>query len=167
MQNELRDRVHREIEQELGFGIVPNVFRAMDPHPQLLEANWNMFRSVVLEGQLPRVLKEMIGVVVSAVHGSEYARQVHLHSLGMQGVTKEILAGLAEGAVDVPGLPPTTIAALRFAQDAAKKPGSADIATLKDAGLVEAEIMEIVGSIELFSAVNAFTDTMRVAVDDV
>src|SRR3954471_7446262 len=86
----LARRVYAEIEGELGFGIVPNVFKAMATNPPFLEANWNLFRATVLQGLLPRVLKEMIGVVVSAAHDSPYARLVHLHSLGVQGVADEV-----------------------------------------------------------------------------
>ncbi len=54
-----------EIQRELGFGMVPNIFRSMGSNPALLSANWQKFKSTILEGSLPRTVKEMIGVVVS------------------------------------------------------------------------------------------------------
>jgi len=167
MSDERRDRVYREIEQELGFGIVPNVFKAMATHPGLLESNWNLFRAVVLTGRLPRILKEMVGVVVSAVHGSEYARRVHLHSLGMQGVNQDVLRGLVDGDVDMPGLPHTSLAVLRFARTSAERPGSADRSRLEAAGLSTEEVLEVIGAIQVFTAINVFTDAMHVPIDEV
>lgn len=160
--------VYAEIERELGFGIVPNVFRAMASNPEVLAANWRLFRAVVLNGRLPRMLKEMVGVVVSVVHQSDYARLVHLHSLGVQGVSPEALAALANGQLDVPELSPSTLAVLRFAWKATSQPASltpSDYAALAEAGLDQADTLEVLGAIQLFSAVNLFTDTASVPVD--
>lgn len=147
--------------------MVPNFFRAMDACPLVLHANGSMFRSVVLEGDLSRILKERVGIVVSAEHGSVYARDVHMHSLGMQGVTQEVLKSVADGSFDAEGIPAVTAAALRFAQAAARDPRVASTEELVAAGLSEAEVLEIVGAVQLFCAVNAFTDVMRVPVDEV
>ena len=80
--------VFGEIERELGFGIVPNIFRAMAGQPAVLRATWDLFRATVLQGTLPRAVKEMIGVAVSAANHSPYALAVHMHSLGVQGVNQ-------------------------------------------------------------------------------
>lgn len=161
-------RVFDEIERELGFGIVPNVFRAMAENPAVLEANWQLFRSTVLTGRLPRMLKEMVGVVVSCVHDSSYARLVHLHSLGVQGVSSEALSALAEGAVEVNELSPTNVAVLRFAQRVARNPAglsAAEFQTLRDAGLDGAEVLEVLATVQVFTAVNLFTDAASVPID--
>jgi uncharacterized peroxidase-related enzyme len=163
-------RVYGEIEGELGFGIVPNVFRAMGSNPVVLEANWNLFRSTVLVGRLPRALKEMVGVVVSTVHDSRYVRLVHLHSLSIQGVSAEVLRALADGSVEAEGLAPTVVACLRFARGAARKPGAvtgADFAALEQVDLSAEEILELLATIQLFSAVNFFTDAAAVELDSI
>ena len=161
-------RVYAEIESELGFGIVPNVFRAMGSCPWFLEANWNAFRATVLHGSLPRLVKEMIGVVVSTVNESSYARLVHLHSLGLQGVADDVLQALSNGETDCPSLSPSTVAVLRFAQKAAKRPGAitdGDLAALSEACLTRDEQFEVLATIQLFSAVNLFTDVADVELD--
>lgn len=161
-------RVYAEIESELGFGIVPNVFRAMGSCPWFLEANWNAFRATVLHGSLPRLVKEMIGVVVSTVHGSSYARLVHLHSLGLQGVADDVLQALSNGETDCPSLSPSTVAVLRFVQKAAQRPGgmtAGDLASLTEAGLSSDEVFEVLATVQVFSAVNLFTDVADVELD--
>ncbi|MGE3276130.1 MAG: carboxymuconolactone decarboxylase family protein [Vicinamibacterales bacterium] len=162
--------VYREIEEQLGFGIVPNVFRAMAAHPAVLEANWFMFQRVVLGGVLPRAVKEMVGVVIGAVRGSAYVRDVHTHSLGMQGVTREVLSALAAGDLRAAAGTPATVALLELARDAAA--GGADrvrggIARLRAAGLSEVEALEGIGAIELFLAVATLTDILDVPLDQV
>ena len=163
-------RVYREIEVELGFGIVPNVFRAMAMSPPFLEASWNGFRATVLSGLLPRLVKEMVGVVVSTVHNSNYARLVHLHSLGVQGVAPETLEALTEGRVDAAGLAPSVVAALGFARAMAAAPGNLaddDFAALRAAGLSDGEIYELIATVQLFTAVNLFTDSVDVELDQI
>ncbi len=159
---------YREIEAELGFGMVPNVFRAMAVKPHFLAANWKLFKSVVLEGRLPRVLKEMVGIVVSCVHDSPYARDVHLHSLTVQGVDRDVLAVLSRGERPASGLAPAQQAVLELAYAAATKPGAipaAAFAAVRDAGLDDEEVFEVLTAVQLFTAVNMFTDTAAVKLD--
>lgn len=159
-----------EIQRELGFGMVPNLFRAMAQNPAVLAANWAKFRATVLEGALPRTTKEMVGIVVSAVNGSEYARAVHLHSLGVQGVDAATLASLGAGELDAAPVSDALRAVLRFAERAARDPrsvGDDDYRALRDAGLSEAEVFEVVAAVDLFSGVNAFTDAIDLEVDEI
>jgi uncharacterized peroxidase-related enzyme len=161
-------RVFHEIETELGFGMVPNIFKSMAANPAALAAHWAMFKHTILEGELPRMVKEMVGVVVSSVNRSEYAKNVHLHSLGVQGVNEAVLAVLASGRVDAEDLPWATQAMLKFAQRAAVDRfsiGPLDYVNLEEAGFSEAEQLEIVGAVDLFQAVNSYTDLRKVPVD--
>lgn len=162
------ERVFKQIEAELGFNMVPNVFKAMAPNPGFLEAMWGMFRCVVIDGRLPRVVKEMIGIVVSYVHDSSYARDVHLHSLTVQGIDKDVLGVLARGDTPSRGLPPAHAAVLAFARVAATAPTGIPDASreaLVRAGLDQEEILEVIATISLFSAINAFTDTANIQLD--
>jgi len=162
------NRVYKEIEQELGFGMVPNVFRAMANHPGLLDATWNMFRSVMLQGNMPRVLKEMVGIVVSYIHESPYARDVHLHSLTVQGIDKDVLAVLARGDTPSRGMPPSHASVLAFARMAATSPNSVPPSAyeaMTKAGLDASDVMEVIAAVQLFSAINAFTCVADVPLD--
>lgn len=161
--------VFGEIERELGFGIVPNVFRALANQPVALRATWDLFRATVLEGELPRIVKEMVGIVVSAANGSEYALKVHLHSLGVQGVAEGTLATLAAGAADAPGLAPGIAAIIGLAHKAAHDGPlavtAADLAAAAEDGVTAEEVGEVFAAITLFQMVNSFTDLARVPVD--
>ncbi len=161
--------VYAEIEQELGFGIVPNIFRAMGGQPAVLRATWDLFRATVLEGQLPRTVKEMVGIVVSSANNSEYALKVHMHSLGVQGVAEGTLAALATGAAEAPGVAPGIAAIIRLAHSAARygplAVTEADVAAVYAEDVTVEELAEVFAAIDLFRYVNGFTDLARVPVD--
>ncbi len=40
--------VYEEIQVELGFGMVPNLFKSMSINPDFLEASWRKFQSTIL-----------------------------------------------------------------------------------------------------------------------
>lgn len=161
--------VYGEIEHELGFGMVPNVFRALGHQPAMLRGTWDLFRAVMLQGELPRSVKEMVGVVVSAANRSEYALRVHLHSLGVQGVNEEILDALAAGKDSASGLAPSVNAVLHVAHTAARHGPQAvteaDIARLEREGVSREELTEAIAAVGLFRYVNTLTDLMRVPID--
>jgi uncharacterized peroxidase-related enzyme len=159
--------VYAEIRRELGFGIVPNLFRSMAIKPAILHANWNKFRATILHGLLPRTLKEMVGVLISQANGSEYAMRVHLHSLSALGMSEAVLHALVADYMSCP-LPEREKEILRFGLLVATDPLSitdADYAALRNHQLSETEIFEIVATADLFSAVNAYTDAIKLELD--
>ncbi len=104
-----------QIERELGAGMVPRIFRLLENQPVLLSHIWGEFRSVVLHGALPRVLKEMIGTVVATEMHCEYVRVVHLHSLTIQGTDKATLDAVRDGNYTAVPLSAAVRKTLRFA----------------------------------------------------
>lgn len=158
------EEVQREIREELGFGLIPNVFAYAEGAGEVQTALWKAFRHTVLRGVLPRTLKEMMGVVVSRAAGSRYAAEVHLHALMVQGVEGGILEALGRGEVPA-GLPPKAAALLRFAQEAAQRPDPALLKPLWAAGLSEAEVKEAVATVALFRMVNLWTDLLEIPLD--
>lgn len=159
--------VYDEIRAELGFGIVPNLFKSMAANPDFLEANWKKFRSTILDGEVPRTLKEMIGVAISQANRSQYALQVHLHSLSTLGISEEVLQTLVSDFDNCP-LPHREKVVIRFGLLAATKPhevGDADYQNLREIGLDESEIFEIVATANLFTQVNQYTDAIALEID--
>lgn len=159
--------VYDEITAELGFGIVPNLFKSMAINPDVLEANWKKFRATILRGDLPRTLKEMIGVAISQHNNSQYALQVHLHGLSALGMSEEVLRLLVSDFEACP-LPAREKAAIRFGLLAATHPQSLTAQhyqELRDLGLTHKEIFEIVATANLFTGVNQYTDAIQLEID--
>ena len=159
--------VFDEITAELGFGIVPNIFKSMATNPDILEANWKKFRATILQGNIPRTLKEMIGVAISQANDSQYALKVHLHGLSALGMSEEVLQTLVSDFDSCP-LPVREKAVIRFGLKSATSPKSItteDYEELKQLGLDESEIYEIVATANLFTGVNQYTDSIKLEID--
>lgn len=159
--------VYDQITAELGFGIVPNLFKSMASSPDFLEANWKKFRGVVLQGALPRTLKEMVGVAISQANNSEYALKVHLHGLSALGMSEEVLRTLVSDFEACP-LPAREKAVIRFGLLAATKPHEINAEhydQLRKLGLDDAEIFEIIATANLFTGVNQYTDAIALEID--
>ncbi|MDF0557019.1 peroxidase-related enzyme [Kamptonema sp. UHCC 0994] len=159
--------VYEEILAELGFGIIPNLFKSMAINPDILEANWKKFRATILQGDLPRTLKEMVGIAISQANNSQYALKVHLHGLSALGMSEEILRTLVSDFANCP-LPKRDKALISFGLQAATKPQEmteADYQNLRDLGLDDAEIFEIIATADLFSFVNRYTDAIALEID--
>jgi AhpD family alkylhydroperoxidase len=105
--------VYDQILSELGFGIIPNMFKSMAINPDILEANWKKFRSTILQGDVPRTLKEMVGVAISQANNSVYALKVHLHGLSALGMSEEVLSTLVSN-FDACPLPAREKAVIKF-----------------------------------------------------
>lgn len=159
--------VYDEIRQELGFGMVPNIFKSMATRPTILRAHWDKFRATILQGYLPRTLKEMIGVLISQSNGSEYALRVHLHGLSALGMSEEVLQALVRDFEQCP-LPQREKLLLRFGLLAATDPlrlTDEDYAALRAQDLSDEEIFEVIATADLFASINAYTDSAGVPID--
>lgn len=159
-----------QIERELGAGMVPRIFRLLEGQPTLLTHLWGQFRTIVLQGELPRVLKEMVGLVVASITHCDYVRVVHLHSLTIQGVDAKVLQALREGNLQPEGVSALTAQALKFAVLAASTrssygDGEADTLALwqpmrdktghllGSIALEEGEKFELVATVALFEQI--------------
>ena len=103
-----------QIERELGAGMVPRIFQLLESQPMMLFHLWGQFRITILQGQLPRVLKEMIGLVVATATHCDYVKVVHLHSLSLQGMDEQALEAVQRGDYGAPEIGTVARNALRF-----------------------------------------------------
>lgn len=159
--------IYDEILTELGFGIIPNLFKSMAINPNVLEANWKKFRATILKGDVPRTLKEMLGVAISQANNSPYALNVHLHGLSSLGMSEEVLKLLVSD-FDACPLPEREKAVIRFGLLAATQPHALTEASyqhLQSLGLDRAEIFEIIATADLFTSVNRYTDSIDLEID--
>ncbi len=93
----ITETIFNQIEQELGAGMVPRIFKLLAPNPPMLANIWGQFRSCILQGALPRILKEMVGLIVARATYCDYVKIVHMHSLTLQGIDKQLLAAVSQG----------------------------------------------------------------------
>lgn len=151
-----------EIEQ--AFGKVPNLFRTYAHHPPLLQANWQKVKQVMMEGTLSRKAKEAIAVLVSKDNGCKYCVAAHEGALSAIGVSPEEVHTI-ENDLDRADFNPKEMALIKLTRKANLEPlfGTDDeFSELRQLGASDAEIVEALGVMELFTAFNKFLDILEV-----
>jgi uncharacterized peroxidase-related enzyme len=154
--------IFNDIEQ--AFGRVPNLFRTYAHHPPLLEANWQKVKQVMMEGTLSRKAKEAIAVLVSKDNGCKYCVAAHEGALSAIGVSPEEVH-IIENDLDRADFNPKEMALIKLARKANLEPlrGTDDeFSELRQLGASDAEIVEALGIMELFTAFNKFLDILEV-----
>lgn len=82
--------IYEEIKVILGSNtFVPNFFKAQAGNVHRLGLTWTLVKSVLCEGMLPRLLKEMVFVEVADSVASQYCRSAHLAFCAKLGVGAE------------------------------------------------------------------------------
>ncbi|PNU21075.1 peroxidase [Geothermobacter hydrogeniphilus] len=157
--------IFQEIER--AFGRVPNLFKTYAHHPPLLQANWNKVKAVMMEGRLSRKVKETIAVLVSKDNSCSYCVATHTGALRAIGVTEEELAAIEEN-LDEAEFSVKEKKLINFARKANREPlriPEEEFAALRQLGATDAEIVEALGVMELFTAFNKFLDSLEVDID--
>lgn len=156
--------VYEEIEK--AFGRVPNLFKTYAHFPLLLRANWEKRKAVMLGGSLPRVLKEEIALVVSQANGCRYCVVAHSAALKRLGVPEEKVTALL-GDLGKAGLSEKERALLEFTRQASVDPHQVtdeDVRRLREL-FSDAEIIEALGVMEVYTGFNKFLDCLDVEID--
>ncbi len=158
-------RVYEEIRARLGLGLVPNVFKAMAAvNLDVLVQNWTAFRCTLLEGGLPRTVKEMIGVIVSRRNRCAYSLEFHARRLVLLGVPGPIVDSLIVHG-DAEQLTDATRAMLAFARSCADDPDRADPGLMEAHGCSDDEIQEVTDTVLMVAGMNRFSKEMGVPMD--
>ncbi len=154
-------------EIEGAFGKVPNLFLAYANHLPLLKANWNKVKAVMGEGSLSQKTKQAIAVLVSKDNGCAYCVAAHTGALRAIGVTDDEISTIEED-LSLADFTVKEQALIAFARKANTDPlriSDEEFAAVVQAGATNAEIIEALGVMELFTAFNKFLDALQVEVD--
>lgn len=157
--------IFREIEET--FGMVPNLFSTYAHYPPLLESNWNKVKALMLQGELRREVKETIAILVSQDNSCSYCVAAHTGALKALGVSDTEIAAL-EKNLDNSDFSAKEKALINFARMANREPHRIPeevFDAIVQNGGTEAEIMEALGVMELFTSFNRFLDSLEVEID--
>lgn len=142
-------------------------FTSQSERPDLLHATWGLTRSLLVEGLLPPTLKQMIAMTISIQNDCRYCAVTHTGALQSMGIDSHVIESCAED----PGLaqiPPPHRAILTFALKAARDPNSlraSDFEVLRDQGLSEGEITEVVLMAAFTNFINTWADAVGIPLD--
>ncbi|TWJ13408.1 carboxymuconolactone decarboxylase family protein [Geobacter argillaceus] len=159
------EAIFKEIEG--AFGMVPNLFKTYANHLPLLKANWNKVKAVMMEGVLSPKVKQTIAVLVSRDNGCAYCVAAHTGALKAIGISDEEIARIEQDIerADFSAKEKALIGFARKANSAPLRVGDTEFDPLHSAGATDAEIVEALGVMELFTAFNKFLDSLQVDID--
>jgi AhpD family alkylhydroperoxidase len=86
-----KDDLFSDIRQALGLSFTPTIFQYISDDLNRLNQLWVDTRANLLEGNLPRLLKDMIFVVVARSRNCQYCTTAHMAFCKMLGLNKSDL----------------------------------------------------------------------------
>lgn len=146
------------------LGTIPNMMKTMGNSPAVLEGYLNL-SGALSSGSLSNKVGELIALTVSEANGCEYCKSAHAF-IGEKMVkipTTELYDAIEGRSSDQ-----KTQAILDFAKTLVTKRGKVDnddVQNIKDAGLNDGEIGEIVAHVALNTFTNYFNNTANTEID--
>lgn len=146
-----------------GLGATPNMFRVAAQSPATLEALVSLFGTLG-KGRLGAKARESIALAVSEIDACDYCLSAH-SALGKG-------AGLTDQDIDKARLSqssdPKIGAAVKLARTIVERRGRVNdsaVAEARDAGLSEAEILEVVANVALTTFTNYLNEVAGTEID--
>ncbi|WP_430232101.1 carboxymuconolactone decarboxylase family protein [Nitrosomonas communis] len=155
-----------EIEQ-LFRGHVPNIFKVYAKYRPLLEANWNKFKRIMLDGKLRRKVKEAMALLISCDNECKYCVAAHTAALHSMKFDEAKIFNMLQDLWPA-DFTEKEIALIKFTRKANlhwHSIGKAERDELLDCGVNESEMLEVFGVMEIFIAFNRFADVMGIEID--
>jgi uncharacterized peroxidase-related enzyme len=152
-----------------GFGAERplNFFTALAVRPDILDATWDLTRTVLVDGRLPNAVKQMIALSVSHQNACRYCSVVHRGALESAGVDPRIIDSCTSDP-DTRLLAEPHRGIVQFALKAAREPDAVDdedFQRLRDHGLADEEIIEILMMAGFTTFINTWADISGIPLD--
>ena len=159
--------LYGEIKRGLQSPVVPNFVKALATSPAALRIFWAQQRAVLEHSTLPQSLSAMLLYAIARQNECEYCSAAHELTCRTLGIDEETLRLVIE---DLPQLSPerirkTLMFALRVARNA-KSLAREDYDALRDEGVSDEEIVEIIYLAAMGSSGDVLADALKVSVDD-
>ncbi|NSL53495.1 carboxymuconolactone decarboxylase family protein [Uliginosibacterium aquaticum] len=154
----LLDAVHKQL------GVVPNLMKLVGHSPAALEGYLSL-NGALAKGALSAPLRERIALAIAEYNGCDYCLSAHSY---LAANLAKVSAAEIDAARDAHSSDANTAAALKFAHRVAAERGrvsDGDLASLRAAGFVEAEVVEIVLNVALNVLTNYINNVAQTDVD--
>lgn len=157
-----------DFRQRMGFPDAPNFIKAQSSAPFVMKGTWGLVQNILVNGNLPRSLKEMLFVAISMDRKCGYCEAAHVACCRMLGVDEETIEQLVKNVEDL--MPERTRDIINFGRKCARAPQSlvdGDFQLLKDHGLDNAELLELIAMSGLAVYANTMADATQVEPDSI
>ena len=164
---EVKD-VYADFARRMLFALPPNFIKTQGHSATVARATWDLVRGVLVSGQIPRWIKEMMFVAISKERNCHYCVAAHLACCRMLGVHPDHLAALVRDIRSSKDLKlrDMILFAVKCATDSQSLTG-ADYKQLRDHGLKESEIVEVVAMSALAVYANIIADATMMEPDPI
>ena len=156
-----------DFRQKMGFPEAPNFIRTQGAALNVAKGTWGLVQNVLVEGKIPRSVKEMMFVAISTDRHCGYCEAAHIACCKMLGVDEAAIKALVE---DIDSIQPERIhSILKFALQCSREPQGltdAHFDSLRQHGLGEPEIMEIIAMSALAVYANTIADATQLDHDE-
>jgi uncharacterized peroxidase-related enzyme len=159
--------VYDEFYKRMAFPAPPNFIKTQGHSPTVARGTWEVVRNVLVNGQIPRWVKEMVFVAISKDRDCRYCTAAHIACCRMLGANSEFMNQLLDD--------PHSIADARlrdmilFALKTSRNPQSleeSDFAKLRAHGMEQPEIMELIAMSALAVYANIIADATKMDEDE-
>ena len=137
--------VYEEFHRRMSFPSAPNFITTQGHSSTVVRGTWKAVRNILITGALPRWQKEMMFVAISKDRQCRYCTAAHIACCRMLGVKPELLESLVRNIDNIPDQKLRDM--VKFALKCSRDPQSVtenDYESLREHGLNQSEIMEIV-----------------------
>ena len=148
-------------------GVPFNAFTFMGERPDLLKGLWDITKGVAIQGLLPPTVKQMIAMTIGMQNDCEYCTMGHTNALEEMGVATEVIKSCASDP-ELLDVPPPQRAMLKFALKIARDAqhvDDADFAVLREHGLSDEEIIEVIMTAAWSNFLNTWVDISKIPLD--
>lgn len=160
--------VYKDIRRGFQIPFTPNFFKAQAVSPEILSTTWHAVKSILVNGKhVPRTIKEMIFVAIANARKCNYCGAAHLAFCKVLGVDEETRNTLVN-ALDTL-VPKRTQDIIKFATKVATDPINLvdkDYEMVKQHGVSDAELMEIIAMASLATYAIIIADTLKIDIDE-
>jgi uncharacterized peroxidase-related enzyme len=158
--------IYNSIKEKFQITFIPSFFKAIAPNEKLINGIWNGYERLLIDGIIPKEIKEMIFLTVAINKGCNYCSSTHLAVCDMLDVSKENISSILS---DLDEVCPTRVRLiLNFSLDLITKPKEITkehYDRLNEYGVTNEEIIDIIGITILSNTAVNIAQSMGLSVE--
>ena len=159
--------LYEDFHRRMSFPSAPNFIMTQGHSLAAATGTWGLVSHVLVGGEIPRWTKEMIFVAISKDRQCVYCEAAHIACCRMLGVDSVTLQHLVKDVRSIPDIKLRSM--ILFALRCSRNPQALtddDYQGLKDVGLKQSEIVELIAMSGLAVYANIIADATRVEADE-
>ena len=149
--------VYEEFYTRMLFPAPPNFIKTQGHSPSVARGTWELVKNVLVSGEIPRWQKELLFVAISKERNCRYCSAAHIACCRMLGIDVDRIGSNLLSVMTDPVLRDMVAFGTKCAREPQAVTGE-DYDVLRNHGLSQSKIMEIVGMAALAVYANIIAD---------